>query len=60
MLITRESADDLWRVLRVDDQDGEIVTSEYFARELSMHRIRFGYQIQQSENDYFLCDFTDL
>jgi len=27
LTITRESADELWRVLRVDDQDGEVVTS---------------------------------
>jgi len=60
LTITRESADDFWRVSKVDDRDGEIATSEYFARELSMHMIRFGYQNKVSKNDYFFCDFTDL
>ena len=58
--ITRESVDDFWRVSRVFDLEGEVFTSEYFARELSMSLIRFGYQQQVSENDYFFCDFVDL
>ncbi len=60
LTITRESVDDLWRVSRVSELDGESSTSEYFARELSMHMIRFAYQRPVSENDYFFCDFGDL
>ena len=60
LTITRESADDFWHVSRVSEFEDDISTSEYFARELSMHMIRFGYQKQVSENDYFFCDFVDL
>jgi len=38
----------------------EGATSEYYARALSMHMIRYGYQNLMSENDYFFCDFVDL
>jgi len=60
LTISRESVDDLWRVSEVYEIDGESFTTEIFARELSMHMIRFGYQIQVSENDHFLCDYSDL
>jgi len=60
LTITRESVDDFWHVSKVVELNGERSASEYFARELSMHMIRFGYQTQVSENDYFFCDFVDL
>jgi len=60
LTITRESADDFWRVSKVIELDGESSTDEYLARELSMHMVRFGYQRQVSENDYFFCDLVDL
>jgi len=60
LTITRESVDDFWHVSRVYELEGESFTDEYFARELSMHMIRFGYQNPVSENDYFFCDFVDL
>ena len=58
--ITRESIDDFWRVTKLYESEDTISTSEYFARELSMHMIRFGYQNKVSENDNFFCDFVDL
>lgn len=60
LTITRESSEDFWRVSSVFERDGNIYTREYFARELSMHMIRFGYQNLVSENDYFFCNFDDL
>jgi len=60
LTITRTSVDDFWHVSKVYELEGESFTEEYFARELSMHMIRFGYQQQVSENDYFFCDFVDL
>jgi len=60
LTITRESVNDFWRVAKVDEYDGEVVTSEYFARELRMHQVRFDYQTPVSQNDYFFCEFTDL
>ncbi len=58
--VTRESINDPWRVSQVYTKDDEISTNDYFARELSMHMIRFGYQRPVSDNDYFYCDFDDL
>jgi len=52
--IARKSGDEFWRVLT---NSGE---SFYYVRELSMHMIRFGYQNQVSEHDYFFCNFDDL
>ena len=61
LTITKESVDDFWHVSRVDeDVEGNLSTSEYFARELSMHLVRFGYQMQVSVHDDFFCDFVDL
>jgi len=61
LTITKESVDDFWHVSRVDeDVEGNLSTSEYLARELSMHLVRFGYQMQVSEHDDFFCDFVDL
>jgi len=60
LTLVKESTDDLWRVSRTYEIGGETSVSEYFARELSMHMIRFSYQYQVSENDHFLCDVDDL
>ena len=60
LTITRDSVDDFWRVSRVSEFEFGTSNREYFARELSMHLIRFGYQQPVSENDYFFCDFVDL
>ena len=60
LTITRDSVDDFWHVSRVSEFEFGTSNREYFARELSMHLIRFGYQQPVSENDYFFCDFVDL
>lgn len=60
LTITREAGDDFWRLLEVRESSTATTTSEYFARELKMHRIRFGYQTRFSDNDHFYCDFVDL
>lgn len=60
LTITKESVDEFWHVSKVIELDGEVSTSEYYARELSMHMIRQSYQYPVSENDEFFCDFVDL
>ena len=60
LTITREAEDDFWRVVEVRESSEGANVYEYFARELSMHRVRFGYQKEVSENDHFFCNFVDL
>lgn len=60
LTITRESDDDLWRVMSTFESSADTNTNEYFARELIMHMIVLGYQKQVSEHDYFFCNFADL
>jgi len=58
--ITKESVDDLWRVSKVVEFDGETTASEYFARELSTHTIRFNYQLPVSDSARFVCELADV
>ena len=60
LTLVEGSIDDPWRVTRVHETEGETSVSEYLARGLSMHMIRFGYRRQVSENDGFICDVGDL
>lgn len=60
LTITRASVDDFWRVSKVYESDDTVSIEDYFARELSMHMILFGYQKRVSANDYFFCDYVEL
>ncbi len=60
LTVTRESGNDLWRVNSSFESINNTNTSEYFARELTMHQIVLGYQRKVSEHDHFFCNFADL